>query len=77
MVLCHAAVRDAAAKGEIERFNRTLRMRFLSSLLASATESLAKWAAAYNAAVHSSTVPHRQADAPHAICNAGHLNGIV
>lgn len=62
VVLCHAAVRDGAAKGKIERFNRTLRMRFLSALPASATESLealnaalAKWVAAYNAAVHSST----------------------
>lgn len=62
IVLCHAAVRDGAAKGKIERFNRTLRMRFLSALPASAAESLeslnaalAKWVAAYNASVHSST----------------------
>jgi len=62
VVLCHAAVRDGAAKGKIERFNRTLRMRFLSALPASAKESigalnaaLAKWVAAYNASVHSST----------------------
>lgn len=62
IALCHAAVRDGAAKGKIERFNRTLRMRFLSALPASAAGSLgslnaalAKWVAAYNASVHSST----------------------
>ena len=62
IVLCHAAVRDGAAKGKIERFNRTCRMRLLSALPAGATESLeslnaalARWVAAYNAAVHSST----------------------
>lgn len=62
IVLCHAAVRDGAAKGKIERFNRTLRMRFLSALPPAATESLgtlnaalAKWVAAYNSTVHSST----------------------
>ena len=62
IVLIHAAVRDGAAKGKIERFNRTLRMRFLSVLPDAATESLgalnealAKWVATYNATTHSST----------------------
>ena len=62
IVLLHAAVRDGAAKGKIERFNRTLRMRFLSTLPEGAKASmealnaaLAKWVAAYNATVHSST----------------------
>ena len=62
IVLVHAAVRDGAAKGKIERFNRTLRMRFLSVLPDEARGSmdalnaaLARWVAAYNAAVHSST----------------------
>ena len=62
IVLAHAAVRDGAAKGKIERFNRTLRMRFLSVLPDSARESmdalnaaLSKWVAGYNSAVHSST----------------------
>lgn len=62
IVLLHAAVRDGAAKGKIERFNRTLRMRFLSVLPEAAKESLgtlnaalAKWVASYNAATHSST----------------------
>lgn len=61
-VLCHAAVRDGAAKGKIERFNRTLRMRFLSTLPEDArggfgelNAELAKWVAAYNSTVHSST----------------------
>lgn len=62
IVLCHAAPRDGAAKGKIERLNRTVRMRFLSALPPGATDSidalnaaLAKWVAAYNAAPHSST----------------------
>jgi putative transposase len=62
IVLLHAAVRDGAAKGKIERFNRTLRMRFLSVLPEGARASmgalnaaLAAWVAAYNATVHSST----------------------
>lgn len=62
IVLCHAAVRDGAAKGKIERLNRTCRMRFLSALPQEAKESLqalnaalAKWVAAYNSAVHGST----------------------
>ena len=62
IVLLHAAVRDGAAKGKIERLNRTVRMRFLSTLPDEARESmgalnaaLARWVAAYNATVHSST----------------------
>lgn len=61
-VLLHAPVRDGAAKGKIERFNRTLRMRFLSPLPENAKESLeslngalAAWVVEYNATVHSST----------------------
>ena len=62
IVLCHAAVRDGAAKGKIERWNRTLRMRFLSTLpeqakggLDELNAALAKWVASYNASVHSTT----------------------
>lgn len=62
IVLCHAAVRDGAAKGKIERWNRTVRMRFLSTLPESAkggldelNAALAKWVASYNSTVHSST----------------------
>jgi hypothetical protein len=62
IVLLHAAVRDGAAKGKIERLNRTVRMRFLLTLPDEARESmgalnaaLARWVAAYNATVHSST----------------------
>lgn len=62
IVLCHAAVRDGAAKGKIERFNRTLRMRFLSVLpevckegVDQLNDALAKWVAQYNSTAHSST----------------------
>ena len=62
IVLLHAAVRDGAAKGKVERLNRTIRMRFLSTLPDGARESmdalnaaLARWVAAYNATTHSST----------------------
>lgn len=62
VVLLHAAVRDGAAKGKVERLNRTCRMRFLSVLPESARESmdalnaaLARWVASYNSSVHSST----------------------
>lgn len=62
IVLLHAAVRDGAAKGKVERLNRTVRMRFLSVLPDEARASmealnaaLARWVAGYNAAVHSST----------------------
>jgi len=62
IVLCHAAVRDGAAKGKIERWNRTVRMRFLSALperakggLGELNAALAKWVASYNGTVHSST----------------------
>ena len=61
-VLLHAPVRDGAAKGKIERFNRTLRMRFLSALpedaresLESLNDALSSWVIEYNATVHSST----------------------
>lgn len=62
IALCHAAVRDGAAKGKIERLNRTVRMRFLSCLPDGATagldelnSELAKWVAEYNSTQHSST----------------------
>ncbi len=62
IVLCHAAVRDGAAKGKIERWNRTVRMRFLSTLpeqaaagLDELNAQLAKWVASYNSSAHSST----------------------
>jgi len=62
IVLCHAAVRDGAAKGKIERWNRTVRMRFLSALperasggLDELNAALAKWVASYNSSPHSST----------------------
>ena len=62
IVLVHAAVRDGAAKGKVERLNRTIRMRFLSVLpdearasLDALNAALARWVAAYNATVHSST----------------------
>lgn len=60
--LVHAPVRDGSAKGKIERFNRTVRMRFLSDLSDSAKESfetlndaLNAWIIDYNSHVHSST----------------------
>lgn len=62
IVLLHAAVRDGAAKGKIERWNRTVRMRFLSTLppeaeggLEELNAALAKWVASYNSAVHGTT----------------------
>lgn len=62
IVLCHAAPRDGAAKGKIERLNRTVRMRFLSNLperacagLPELNAELAKWVAKYNSTQHSST----------------------
>lgn len=62
IVLCHAPVRDGAAKGKIERFNRTVRMKFLSSYYPEDKTSLAdlnnafnKWVSEYNNTVHSST----------------------
>lgn len=62
IVLCHAGVRDGAAKGKIERWNRTVRMRFLSDLPPQACDgldelnaALARWVASYNATVHTST----------------------
>lgn len=62
IVLLHAPVRDGAAKGKIERVNRTLRMRFLSMLETKDTEhmevfndALSTWVCHYNTKVHSST----------------------
>lgn len=61
-VLLHAPVRDGAAKGKIERFNRTVRMRFMSVLpdeakdsLEALNDALAAWIIEYNATVHSAT----------------------
>jgi transposase InsO family protein len=61
-VLIHAPVRDGAAKGKIERANRTIRTRFLSVLEDSATSSIdalnnafIKWINAYNTQTHSAT----------------------
>jgi len=58
-LLCHAPVRDGAAKGKIERFFRTVRLRFLSrNLDLSSVEALNRqfitWAEDdYNAQMHS------------------------
>lgn len=61
VVLIHAPVRDGAAKGKIERLNRTVRTRFLSMLPETATSSLdalndafITWVNAYNTRSHSS-----------------------
>ena len=58
--LVHAPVRDGAAKGKVERLNRTIRMRFLSALpegacatLESLNDALAAWVIEYNSRVHS------------------------
>ena len=60
--LIHAPVRDGAAKGKIERLNRTVRMRFLSALpegacatLESLNDALAAWVLGYNSRIHSAT----------------------
>ena len=62
-VLTHAPVRDGAAKGKIERLNRTVRTKFLSTMpedcgltLAQLNDKLAAWVAAYNSAEHSATL---------------------
>jgi len=59
-VLIHAPARDGAAKGKVERANRTVRGRFLSVLedrdkgsLDSLNAAFASWAAGYNAREHS------------------------
>ena len=59
-VLVHAAVNDGAAKGKIERLNRTCRGRMLSVLtekqtasLDSLNDALSTWVATYNTTVHS------------------------
>jgi len=62
VVLLHAPVRDGAAKGKVERVNRTLRTRFLSILeprdlssLEAFQDSLSKWVMRYNTTCHSTT----------------------
>ena len=58
-ILCHAPVRDGAAKGKIERFFRTVRMQFLArnldlSSLAALNGQFRDWVEReYNSAVHS------------------------
>lgn len=61
IVLSHAPVRDGAAKGKIERFNRTVRMKFLCQLESVDTltidelnNAFSKWVAEYNNTIHSS-----------------------
>jgi hypothetical protein len=61
-VLIHAQPRDGAAKGKIERLNKTCRMRFLSVLTKEQTTSLdalndayLTWAMSYNTQKHSVT----------------------
>lgn len=60
VVLLHAPVRDGAAKGKIERLNRTLRTRFLNVLERKDAESfeaindaLSSWVTRYNTTLHS------------------------
>lgn len=60
VVLIHTPPYDGAAKGKIERWNRTCRQRFLSVLPESATTSLdalndalLRWVITYNTTVHS------------------------
>jgi transposase InsO family protein len=62
VVLIHAPVRDGAAKGKIERLNRTIRTRFLSVLDPAQTISLealnsafAAWSNSYNTKEHTAT----------------------
>ena len=58
----HAPVRDGAAKGKIERLNRTIRAKFLSSIgddcgltLEELNAKLAAWVVEYNSTKHSAT----------------------
>lgn len=58
----HAPVRDGAAKGKIERLNRTVRMKLLSQMpedaalpLDELNGRLAAWVVEYNSTVHSVT----------------------
>jgi transposase InsO family protein len=60
-VLIHAPVRDGAAKGKIERLNKTCRLRFLSALKDEDTSSMEAlndafiaWVNTYNTTEHSS-----------------------
>jgi putative transposase len=58
--LCHAPIRDGAAKGKVERFFRTVRQSFLSraldlSSLGALNREFTRWVEdEYNAAEHSS-----------------------
>lgn len=61
-VIAHAPVRDGAAKGKIERLNRTIRTKFLSTMsedcgltLDELNGKLAAWVVEYNSTEHSST----------------------
>lgn len=61
IVLSHAPIRDGAAKGKIERFNRTVRMKFLSQLeseenttIHELNKKFSRWITEYNNTVHSS-----------------------
>lgn len=57
-LLCHAPVRDGAAKGKVERFFRTVRMQFLSraldlSSVSALNAAFTKWVEdSYHASVH-------------------------
>ena len=57
-LLCHAPVRDGAAKGKVERFFRTVRMSFLTralelSSVAALNDAFSSWVEdRYNASVH-------------------------
>ena len=60
-VLVHASLGDGAAKGKIERLNRTIRSRMLSLLsdgqkesLEALNETLSAWVTSYNTTIHSS-----------------------
>jgi Integrase core domain. len=62
IVLMHTPVRDGAAKGKIERWNRHFRSRFVSLLepkdlesLETLNDKLSLWVRTYNATCHSST----------------------
>lgn len=61
IVLMHTPVRDGAAKGKVERWNRNCRSRFINLLeqkdlvsLEALNDQLASWVQTYNTTVHSS-----------------------
>ena len=61
IVLSHAPIRDGAAKGKIERFNRTVRMKFLSQLedvekltIDDLNNAFSRWLTEYNNTIHRS-----------------------